>query len=241
MKTFLLMIAICLLTAVAAFSQTVTITPKKVVYTRPEPMMEHKKEFTVTHPVVKAATPAITKKIEQAIDYKAVLGLDIKEEMDEIQWLEEADFEVKYNRNGILAIELRMYGTGAYPSGSAKTVVVDLATGIRVTPAQVFTNTAKLAAMINADLKKAIAKGIAEIRKDPDASDLDPKELFEGKRFTVDDLEGFSVGADGVTFTYNYGFPHVIKALEPDGTFVYSWEQLRPYIKRDGLLARISR
>ena len=58
------------------------------------------------------------------------------------------------------------------------------------------------------------------------------------RTFTADDLEGFSVGDDGVTFTFDYGFPHVVKALEPDGKYFMTWNELRPFIKRGGLLGR---
>ena len=79
-------------------------------------MSIYKKTFTVTRPLVKASTPALSKKIEAAISYEKVSDLNVKEELTEIQWLEEADFNVNYNKNGILDITHFITGTGAYPS-----------------------------------------------------------------------------------------------------------------------------
>ena len=49
--------------SVSALAQ-VTITAKKVTYTRPKPIEDFKKKFTITYPKIKAATPALSKKIE---------------------------------------------------------------------------------------------------------------------------------------------------------------------------------
>ena len=85
------------------FAQSVVITPKKTIYRRPKPIASYKKTFTVIRPRVKAATPALSKKIETAISYEKVSELNIKEETTEVQWLEEASYIVNYNKNGILA------------------------------------------------------------------------------------------------------------------------------------------
>lgn len=223
-----------------AYSQ-VTVTGKMMTYARPRPIMDVKKTFTVNHPKVKASTPALSRKIERLISHETVLGVNIKEEIGEIQWLEEADFAVVHNANDVLTVKLWINGTGAYPSGSTKVVVVDTKRGVRLTPAMVFSDLKGLAAMVQKDLEKEIAAGIQRMKNEPDIGEIKPEDLFEDKRFQIEDLDGFSVGANGVTFTYNYDFPHVIEAFEPGGSFTYSWAQLRPYIKATGLLARLAR
>ena len=44
-----------------------------------------------------------------------------------------------------------------------------------------------------------------------------------------------------MTFKYDYGFPHVIQALQPEGKFFFTWEQLRPFLVPGGLLAKLAR
>ncbi len=241
MKIFLIAAVICIASCSLCLAQSVEITKKEVVYTRPKPLSEYKTNFKVTYPVVKASTPALSRRIEKAISFESVLGLNVKEELDEYQWVEEADFAVKYNKNGILAIELFMEGSGAYPSGVLKTAVVDLRKGNRVTAVQVFRNLRGLSSLVGRSLKKEIAGAIVEIRGDPENGDIDPTDLFIESKFTVKNLDSFSVMDDGVTFRYEYGFPHVIKALEPDGTFHFTWAELRPYIRPGGLLAQFTR
>jgi hypothetical protein len=239
MKTKLLLLGVAVLTfSIQGFSQSVVVTGKKVTYTRPKPTLDFKKTFTINHPQVRAETPALSRKIESAISYEKVMPLIIKEEMDEYQWLEDADFEVVYNKDGALAIQLSVEGSAAYPSGSTKTVVVDTRTGSRVRPADVFVNLKGLAAMVRREQKKEIAASMKELRKENEA---DPESLFEGADFKTANLDWFSISDKGVTFVYEYGFPHVIQALQPSGQFTFTWRQLRPYLKRGGLLSRIAR
>ncbi len=219
----------------------VTITPRKQTYRRPKPMSPHKRTFTVTWPKVKAASPGLARKIEAALSYEKAFDFTIAEEIREIQWLESATYEVIYNKGSILCVSLSIEGSGAYPDGSTKYVVVDTRTGAQQTPSMVFTDLEVLAAMVSEDQKKEIAEAIKEIRKDPELRDPDPAELFTDSKFTADDLKGFSVNSKGVTFHYDYGFPHVIQAVQPPGEFTLSWSQMKPYLKPGGLLASMGR
>lgn len=234
---FLALAAFCSL----GFGQSVIVTGKKVTYKRPKPLTDEKTTFWINHPKVKAATPALSKRIEDAISFEKVIPLNIKEEVNEIQWLEEADYSVGYNKNGILTVTLSIYGVGAYPSSSTKTVVVDSRSGLRVKPAHIFVNLKGLAAMVNKAQKAEIRKAIEEIKKDPDYQEPNPESLFTNARFTVEELNEFSIGSKGMSFIYDYGFPHVIQALQPGGNYFFNWNQLEPYIKRGGLLARFVR
>ena len=210
------------LTAVG-YGQSVVITSKKVTYTRPKPIEDYKKTFTINYPKVKASTPALSKKIEAAISYSTVLGLKLKEELGEYQWLEEADYDVGYNKKGILSITLSMDGSGAYPSGTSKNIVVDVKTGLRLKPADVFKNLYGLLAMVKKAKAKEVSDSIVEIKKDPENTDFDPEGLFkESDKYNKVTLDEFSVDDKGVTFIHNYGFPHVAKALEPSGGFTYT-------------------
>lgn len=242
MKTFLIALSLMAFAFVSfGTAQSVIITPQRVVYKRPKPIMDFKTTFTVRYPKVKASTRLLSRKIESTISYAKLLELNVQEEIKDIQWLEEADYEVGYNKNGILSISLSMNGTGAYPSGSSKTVVVDLKTGNRVRPTDVFRNLDGLTAIISKAQKAEILKAAKGIKEDPENRDVDTGQLFENANFKRANLAEFAVSATGVTFIYDYGFPHVIQAVEPDGSYFFTWRQLEPFIKRGGLLARFIR
>lgn len=223
-------------------AQSVVITRKKVTYTRKKPIVDFKRTFTINYPKVKAATPALSRKIENAMSYESILGLKLREELNGYQWLEEADYEVGYNQNDILSIALTMSGSAAYPSGHTKHVVVDLKTGARSRPAEVFTKLSGLLKMVRKAKDNEVAQTMTDIKKDPANSDLEPEVLFtEAAGYSPLKLDDFSVDKTGATFYYDYGFRHVVKALQPAGEFRFTWQQLKPYIKRGGLLARIAR
>ena len=222
----------------SAFAQSVVITPKRTVYTRPRPLMDFKKTFVVRRPIATAATPALSQKITAAISPESVLSLELKDEMGEYQWVEEADYKVLYNGDGVLSISLWMEGTAAYPDSVTKYAVVDLKTGRRVGAADVFQNLPYLAAMIRSAQVAEVSSAIEEMKKDPENKDIDPAELFAETNFKAEDIKEFSIDEQGVTFYYDYGFPHVIEALQPPGEFRFGWGQVRPFIKPNGLLAR---
>ena len=161
--------------------------------------------------------------------------MDIKDEINDTQWLEDVSYTVNYNKHNVLDITLTSEGSGAYPSTFNKTVVVDLKTGNKVKPIDVFTNLSGLTAMCKKAQQAEIKKAIIDIKKEtPDEEN--PADLFKESNFTVKNLDEFLVNDKGVTFIYDYGFPHVILALQPDGQYFFTWAQLKPFIKRGGLL-----
>lgn len=231
---------IFLFTASFSFAQKVSVTPKKVTYKRPKTEMDHKKTFTVIRPIVKGLTPALNKKVESAISYEKIFNLNVKDEINEAQWLSEASFVVDYNKNGILGMSLIMEGSGAYPSTYTKYVVVDLKTGNRIRPQDVFTKLSGLVAMNKKAQQAEIKKAVAEIKKEMPEEE-NPSSFFENSDFTLENLNEFFVSDKGVTFDYDYGFPHVILALEPTGMYFFSWAQLKPYVKNDGAFGKFVR
>lgn len=238
MIKYILAIVCCLGFSSTAAAQSVVVTPKRTVYTRPKPIADFKKSFTVTYPKVKASTPALSRKIESTISYLHVLQLNVREELTDVQWLEEADYKVDYNARGILVITLSMHGTGAYPDGTSKTVAVNLKTGNRITPAEAFANTRELIDLIKKRQKSEIEAAIVELRKDPDTKDTDPADLFAEEEFTEADLDEFAIDDNGVTFVYDYGFPHVIEALEPEGRYKFNWSEIAKFVKSSGPFAQ---
>lgn len=225
----------------AALAQSVIITPKKVTYKRPKPIADYKKSFTVNYPQIKAATPALSKKIETAISYEKVNGFNLKDEMSEFQWLEEADYEVLYNKSGLLNISLYMTGSAAYPSTNTKTVLVNLKTGMLVKPIDVFTNLKGLAAKLKVLQKAEIEAAKKEIKASPEATEVNPDELFQNADFTAINIDEFTFRDQGLVFKYDYGFPHVIQALQPLGEYPMTWTELKSFIKNGSVFERFAR
>ena len=236
-KFLLLAVAIAALT-LPSLAQSVVVTGKKQVYTRPKPITGFKKTFTIRRPIVKAATPELSRKLTASIDPAKVLDIRIQEELTESEWLHEADFEVVFNDRGMLTVMLWMEGAGAYSDGVTKYAVVDTDRGVRVAPADVFTDIEGLIAAVKKKQDAEVAKAVKDIKANPDFGDGDPKQLFEYTNFEAKDLDNFAADMAGVAFFYDYGFPNVLKALEPEGELRLQWSEIKPFIRKDGLLAR---
>ena len=242
MKTkYLAAAAVALLLTNAVFAQTVVITPKKTTYRRPKPIVDFKRTFTIRRAIAKASTPALSSTITAAISPERVLEINLKEELGEYQWLEEADYKVMFNRYGILSVNLWMTGTAAYPDSVERYVTLRTSDARVLKAADLFSNLTALAAKVRNMQRAEVAASSAEMKKDPESADVDAGELFAETKFTARDLNSFFIDAAGVTFVYDYGFPHVLTALEPAGEYRVSWNELKPFIKRGGLLARFVR
>ena len=91
----------------------------------------------------------------------------------------------------------------------------------------------------NKDIKTARL----EIKKDREADDLESFDsaIKESSQYHPVKLDQFSVSDKGITFHHDYDFAHVVQALQPAGEFLFTWDQLKPYIKAGGLLSRVGR
>lgn len=242
LKLMLAVAFVVTILAGATFAQSVGITAKKVTYTRKKPIADHKKTFEITYPKIKAKTPAISRKIEAILSYEKAFDFKLAEELGEIQWLESASYSVDYNANKLLSVSLMIEGSGAYPSGSTKYFVIDSTTGTRVVPATVFVNTAGLLAKVKKLKEAEVKKALEDIKNDPETKDDDVSSFFTSSdEYSKVSLNEMSIDENGVVFHHDYGFPHVAKALQPTGEFFLTWEELKPYIKKNGLLAQFVR
>jgi len=239
-RKFLLALFFVCAFSFAAFAQSVVVTPKKITYRRPKPFSGYKKSFVIVRPKIKGVSLTLAKKIETTISYEKVFDFRVQDEISDIQWLEEASYAVNYNKNGILGVTISVMGSGAYPSEANHPIIANLKTGGRVLAKDVFVKLSELAAKGKKTQEAEIKRAIIEIKKE-NSEEENPASLFENTDFTVENLDKFSISDKGITFWYDYGFPHVIMALQPEGRYFFSWTELKPFIKPDGLLAQFNR
>jgi hypothetical protein len=197
------------------------------------------KEAIVRYPVASGlADPAVLKNVQASISLKQVLGqslAEMQQEYIENFWLSEVSYTVNYNQNNILDLTYTTSGSSAYPSSYDKHVSVNLRTGkrLRIEDLLKTESFGVIAQKIEVMMQKEILQKIAEFRKeDPDIN----QSLFAKHHFQAKNIKDFSIGKMGITFYYNFDFPHVIKAAEPSGAYLLPYSQLRPYIRRDGAL-----
>lgn len=143
-----------------------------------------------------------------------------------------ARYEVAYNAHGLLEIDATHDTMGAYPSSHERRVVIDLRTGNAVS-AEAFISS-KAPALV----KRLESMRAAEVEDSAAERDELAAEIVRVARFTTDHLKNFSINARGVTFHYDYEFPHVIRALQPVGQFFLSWAEIAEYVDPKSPLAR---
>lgn len=241
MKHLIILAVSVLMTFGTASAQSVTISKKSVTYTRTSPAAEFRKTFVVEYPKVRAANAALAKRIEKSLGYGVNNLFDLEGEVSgEYPWLDNAGFDVSYNKRGVLCVWLFVEGTSAYPTSLSKYVVIDLRTGRRVAPEDVFVDIPGLARAVKEIQDADVKSSIEEIKKETDYGVDDPARLFEYVDFKAIHLEGFSVNDDGVTFSYDYGFPRILAPIEPAGAYFMRWKEIKPFVNRRGLLGRFA-
>jgi len=190
--------------------------------------------------------PARERSINALLTPDLVLGESLDDVRAEAKEIKSADdlphgvqgctYEVTYDDHGVLQIDVAVEWMGAYPSVSGFHVVIDLEKGLAVHARDAFR-----ASSLGTLVTKLDPRVVAEAKSSAAAKDPDWASLVADAHFTADDLEHFSVGDDGVTFSHDWAFPHAALALQPEGTYLVAWKDLQADLAPDGPLVRIAR
>ncbi|HEV7747100.1 MAG TPA: hypothetical protein VGO56_19045 [Pyrinomonadaceae bacterium] len=218
------------------------VNPRKVVITRRSELIKNfpeKKHATITHPVISGLKDArVLRRVQSILQIKNVFDSTIAEYRDDA-WLEEFSYEVNYNKNSILDITFSQTGSGAYLDDQSRHFAINLKNGRVFKASDVFVvaKFGALAALVDAELQDELEEIARENAKEmPDYQEI---VASQGElKFAPKNLDDFSVSAKGITFLFDAGYPHVIRAFEPGGQYFVSFEELKPYIKPDGALGQ---
>lgn len=206
----------------------------------------HKKRAVVTYPVVSGLRNAeVLRRVRSLFDFKNIFDYSLKEYREDA-WLSEFGYTVNHNANSLLDITFTQSGSGAYPDDHEKHFLINLKDGSVVKVSQAFApdKLHALAAAVDRKLQNELRETLAENAKDKhvDAQDRESmKEAYENLKFEVSHLDDFSLSRKGITFRYDAGFPHVIKAWAPAGRYLFTFAELKPFINSDGPLGHFVR
>lgn len=172
-----------------------------------------------------------------ALDFELITGEPLEAVMENYagcgRGIVGADFVVNTDCGGILDITIVTEWLGAYPSTSRHYVNLDSETGAVLTPADLFSpdGMPELAALLDDTLQARMAAKELEM-----GEELDPW-LAEDTRFDLEDLSSFSILPGGVVFHFDFAFPHVALAAEPDGDILLPYAALARWIPEGSPLA----
>lgn len=231
--------------AAANSDDRAVVTPRRVVIVRRGALVKDfpgKKTATVTYPVISGLNdPKVLRRVQSILQIKKAFDSSLAEYRED-SWLDEFTFKVNYNKNYLLDITFTQSGSGAYPDTHTKHVTINLKNGSIIRASDVFVadKLGSLAALVNrklqSELKQILKENSGSNSRAEDTRII--KESQEVLEFTKENLDDFSVGAKGLTFLYDAGYPHAIQAFEPNGRYFFSYSELKPYIKRGGLLGQ---
>jgi hypothetical protein len=221
---------------------SVVIQKRRIVLVRTDKIARdfpERKRAIVSYPVIKGPmNSAVLRKVRAMLEIKNIFGSSLAEYRSDA-WLSEFDYKVNYNRDYILDITFRQDGVGAYPDSSSKHFAINLKNGSLIRAKDVF-NPSALDTLTRLVDKKLQAE-IQQIIKDSGDDRETAREMLGKLKFERSNLDNFSISEKGLTFLYDAEFPHVVQALQPVGEYFFSYAELKPYIKRDGLLGTFIR
>lgn len=224
------------------------IQRRRIVLTRSAALTKnfpYKKRAVVTYPVISGLSPVVLRRVRSVFDFKNIFDYSLKEYREDA-WLDEFTYAVNHNGDHLLDITFIQEGSAAYPDTHTKHFLIDLRNGRVIKASDVFQpeKFAALAAAVDQKLQAELKK-IDDENETPNSDSADEKairrEAYEVLKFEVSNLEEFTVSSKGVTFLYDAGFPHVIRALQPDGSYFFTYSELKPFIKPDGPLGQFVR
>ena len=237
------------LLSTVAFAQTprkpaddrVTMTPRKIRIVRTGEAARnfpHRRRALVVYPVITGLrNQEVLRKVRNIVEFKNIFDTTLNEYREDA-WLEEFSYDVNYNQNYILDLTFTQTGSAAYPDTHHKHFTIDLRRGAVVKASDVFLadKLEQLAGLVNDKLQQELKDSKPEILKSGDITEKDLTDLHEALKFEAENLNEFEVTNEGLVFLYDAGFPHVIEALQPDGRYRFTYTELKPYLKPDGLL-----
>ncbi len=226
-------------------SGSVIVRPRKLIIRRNAEVSRHapnRKTAVIVLPVVSGIKdPAVRDRIRAAFDLKNIFDSSLDDYRQDT-WLSDFGYKVNYNADHLLDITFTQDGLSAYPDTQHKHMLISLRDGNPVKAADVFdaTKLDALAELVNRELQREIAKlkeeNLADVREADERQGI--TDAYESLKFERQHLDEFSVSKTGITFLYDAGFPHVIKALEPQGRYFFSYRALNDFMRHDGPLAK---
>ena len=245
MKKSLAGIILLLFFVSSVFAQSVIITPRKVVHRRTNTSADYKKRYTIVYPKISGVSRRLKQKIERNLRYEKTFNYYFTSGLDEqYHLLDKAAYRVIYNKNSVLNLRFSIDVSTAYKSHYDKTVAVNLKTGDLIKPEDVFIESKieQLAKKLDKSLQAEIAKTVRRVKKDSGADEGGQiLAQFKEKIYVPFFLDEFEMSDKGITFVYKYEFAPIARNYEPPGRFFLSYTQLKPFVRRDGLLGKFVR
>ena len=141
---------------------------------------------------------------------------------------------VTWNQGGVLQVRYVLSAVGAYSTEWPEVVTIDVASAVPLPAVDVFVpeKRAELVALLDGKLK-ALKPTHAE------AAAMPEMESQLNSPFTAEELGTYELSPAGISFTHDYGVPHVAKALLDTDTLTLDWATVAPFIDPASVVAKL--
>ena len=159
-----------------------------------------------------------------------------------------ARYEVLYNDYGLLSVEFKADYLGAHSSSTVRHATFDLRTGRLLEVRDLVADTLALRSRWLQSINRRIANHLRKLPAEYPQMDADlladvRRRLYWNDSTQTVQLEGddprfydFALTPFGLMLYYDFGFPHVVEALQPDSDYLFSYAMLAPWLKPKGPL-----
>jgi hypothetical protein len=157
-------------------------------------------------------------------------------------------YEVLYNDNFLLSVALTAEYMGAYPSSATRHATFDLHTGRLLQVRDLLADTLALRQRWQQSINRRVGAHLAALPANYAALDAemlaDVRQRLHWNDSTrtaiLEDGDprfyDFALTPFGLTLYYDFAFPHVIQALQPESDYLFPYADLSAWLKPDGPL-----
>jgi hypothetical protein len=199
-----------------------------------------KKEFYWPKLLLTDTTP-VTRRIEKLLEFSEITGFTIEQVDSQYNACEcglvGTDFSINYNSHGILDIAFQLVNYYSEEEYDVQFLTIDLHKGkvLKIEDLLLDTTFKSLAELCTIKVNEAVRVALKEYKKSDEYDEA--MESFFGKySFKPGNLESFSISKNQIVFTYDYAFPVYMEFYTPDKTISVSFEELKPFVRPDGML-----
>lgn len=160
-----------------------------------------------------------------------------------------ARYEVLYNTHHLLSVETTAEYLGAYPFSFTRHATFDLRTGQLLQVRDLVADTLALRQRWQQSINRRVAAHLRALPTDYPLLDADMLTDVQRRLFWTDSTATVQLDAEeprfydfaltpfGLVLYYDFGFPHLMQALQPDTDYLFSYADLKLWLKPKGALA----
>jgi hypothetical protein len=163
----------------------------------------------------------------------------------------ESRYEVLYNDHGLLSVEFTSEYKGAYASSVKRHATFDLRTGRLLEVRDLVADTLALQQRWQQSINRRVAEHLSALPKNFPQIEADTNLLADVKHrlywndsTSMVELQAgeprfydFAVTSFGLMLYYDFGFPHIIEALQPDPDYQFTYADIKLWLKPKGPLS----